>query len=468
MSGPFIWIIVPLFLSVALLFFRKNYQITALAQTAICVVLVLLLFVVQFGEVDTGRSFTINLSGTTNLLGRTLQFQNTDKFMIGIFYFVLAAWSAFLLVQNKHSKVIPLGFAMTGLLLAAIAVEPFQYSALLVELAVIISSMIVVDVRTGKSKGIIRGLIFYTLGMPFILLAGWYLAGGETSPVNDTQLVQATVLLAFGFVFWLGIFPFHSWIPLVAEESEVADGLYVLAVLPYAIFIILLKYLNGFVWLRDYGLVYQALLLIGLVMTFSGAVWATFQTRIKKLVGYLVITYSGFMLVALGLNSSQGFQIFTELLFPRFLNLFLLVMAFLTIEKKTRIVQIRDLASLFYRYPTAALAILTAIFSTVGMPLTVGFLPIQSLYQAAARYSTVVAALVVGSNALLSVSFLRIFMVIMQPLEDEFEPVSILDDLKENIFLAAVLVVVVLASLIPNIFFPGFNQILSSFEFLAR
>ena len=468
MSAPLIWIILPFLASIALIFFRKNYQLVALIQTAFCFFLVLLLFVVRFGDLGSSQTLAINLSPTFNLLGRTLEFKNSDKFVIGIFYFILAAWSVVLFIQNKRSKIIPLGLALTSLLLAAIAVDPFLYSALLIEVTVIIGGMIAVDLTTGKSKGIIRALIFFTLGMPFILLAGWYLAGGETSPVNDTQLIQATVLLGFGFIFWLGIFPFHSWIPLIAEESEITDGLYILAILPFAIFIILLKYLNGFVWLRDYDLVYQALLLFGLVLTFSGAIWATFQTQIKKLVGYLTITYSGFLLIALGLNSNQGFQIFSELLLPRFISLYLLMISFSVIEKNGVIGKINGLESLFYRMPIASISVLMALFSVTGMPLTVGFLPIQSLYQESARNSTLIAGLIIGSNALLSISFLRIFVVIMQPLADEFDTVSILDNLKENKFLAAIIVIVILAGLIPNIFFPSFNQILSSFEFLAR
>ena len=468
MSAPLIWIILPFFASIALIFFRKNYQLVALIQTAFCFFLVLLLFVVRFGDLGSAQTLAINLSPTFNLLGRTLEFKNSDKFVIGIFYFILAAWSVVLFIQNKRSKIIPLGLALTSLLLAAIAVDPFLYSALLIEVTVIIGGMIAVDLTTGKSKGIIRALIFFTLGMPFILLAGWYLAGGETSPVNDTQLIQATVLLGFGFIFWLGIFPFHSWIPLIAEESEITDGLYILAILPFAIFIILLKYLNGFVWLRDYDLVYQALLLFGLVLTFSGAIWATFQTQIKKLIGYLTITYSGFLLIALGLNSNQGFQIFSELLLPRFISLYLLMISFSAIEKKGVIGKINGLESLFYRMPIASISVLMALFSVTGMPLTVGFLPVQSLYQESARNSTLIAGLIIGSNALLSISFLRIFVVIMQPLADEFDTVSILDNLKENKFLTAIIVIVILAGLIPNIFFPSFNQILSSFEFLAR
>jgi NADH-quinone oxidoreductase subunit N len=156
------------------------------------------------------------------------------------------------------------------------------------------------------------------------------------------------------------------------------------------------------------------------------------------------------------------------LLLPRFISLFLVVVSFLTVEKKSEIKKVSDLESLFYRHPIASLSLLLALFSVTGMPLTIGFLPVQSLYQAAAKTSTLITGLIIGSNALLSVSFLRIFVVIMQPLADEFDTVPILDDLKENKFLAAIFVLVLLAGLIPNILFPSFDQILSSFEFLAR
>lgn len=468
MSAPLIWIIIPLFVSFVLVFIRRNFQMTALIQTVYCIILVFLLLVTHIGEVGSSQSISINLNPAFNILGRSLELSNSDKFIIGIFYVILAAWSAALLIYNKYSKIVPLGLTLTSLLLAAIAVEPFLYSALIVEVAVIISSIVAVDLNTGKSKGIIRSLIFFTLGMPFILLAGWYLAGGETSPVNDIQLVQATVLLGFGFVFWLGVFPFHSWIPLIAEESEIQDSIYILAILPFAILVILLKYLNGFVWLRDYELVYQALLLFGLVMVLAGAIWATFQTRLKKMVGYLVITFSGMILIALGLNSNQGFLIFSELLLPRFLSLYLLMISLLMVEKKAGIEEISNLRSLFHKLPIASLGILIALFSITGMPLTVGFLPIQSLYQATSIKSITITGLLIGSNAILSIAFFRIFMVIMQPLEDEFDSVSILEDLRVNKYLASVIIITLLAGLIPNILFPSFSQIMGSFEFLVK
>ena len=96
---------------------------------------------------------------------------------------------------------------------------------------IIMSIPLLVSANTKKKTGITRYLIFQTLSMPFVLLAGWFLAGGEVAPVNPEQLAQATLLLGLGFVFWLGIFPFHSWVPMVFEETSIIESGYVFQLL---------------------------------------------------------------------------------------------------------------------------------------------------------------------------------------------------------------------------------------------
>jgi NADH-quinone oxidoreductase subunit N len=334
--------------------------------------------------------------------------------------------------------------------------------------AVIISILIAFDVESGKNKGIIRALIFFTLGMPFILLAGWYLAGGETSPVTDEQLIQATLLLGLGFVFWLGVFPFHSWIPLIAEESDIPDGIYILTLLPFTIVIILLKYLNGFVWLRDYSLVYQALMLLGAVMVLSGSIWSVFQTRIKKMIGYLTIFFSGYILIAVGLNSSQGYLIFSEMLLPRFLSLYLMMVSLLIISDQHRLGDISDLRSLFYEYPFSSSGLLISLFTMIGMPLTVGFLPMQSLYQATSRSHFPILITMIASVALLTIALSRLFMVIMHPVDDEYDVLTRKESLVEKILISAMIGLNLISGLLPKILFPGFAQILKSFELLVK
>lgn len=468
MSAPFIWIILPMLVSVILLIIRRNYALATLIQLAFCVLLIFFLFISRIAEKGNIAVFAIVIQPTLNILGRSFVLNDSQKFIIGLIYVTLAAWSLVLFIKNKNSKIIPLGLSLSSLLLAAMAVEPFLYSALIIEIAVIISILIAFDVETGKNKGIIRALIFFTLGMPFILLAGWYLAGGETSPINSGQLTQSSLLLGLGFVFWLGVFPFHSWIPLIMEESEISDSMYILTILPFSIIIILLKYLNGFAWLRDYQTVYRALIILGVVMVASGAVWSVFQTRFKKMIGYMVIFLNGIILIALGLNSSQGYLIFSELLLPRFLGLFLLTVSGLIISEQSHIDSLSDLKSIFYKFPFSSAGLMTALFTSVGMPLTNGFLPMQTLYQETSRNYLPILAIMIGSVGLLTFSFLRLFMVIMQPIEDEFEVMTTSESRMEKILIVILIASVLISGLLPNLIFPRFAQILNSFELLIK
>ncbi|NPV40822.1 MAG: hypothetical protein HPY72_05695 [Anaerolineae bacterium] len=468
MSAPFIWIVLPIAVSLLLLVIRKNYALANLIQVMFCFLMVFFTFITRIEERGSAPLIAIYLQPSLVVLGRSFVLIESQKFIVGLFYTVLGAWSLILFLKGSHSKIIPLGLTLTSLLLAAMAVEPFQYSALIVEVAMLTGILIAFSVDTGKSKGIVRVLIFYTMGMAFILLAGWYLAGGETSPVNDQQLTQASLLLGMGFVFWLGVFPFHSWIPLIADESELPDSTYVLTVLPLAIILILLKYLNGFAWLRESQLVYQALFLFGAVMTLTGSVWSVFQNRIKKMIGYLTIYFNGLLLIALGLNSSQGYLIFPEALLPRLLSVFLAMTSLLIISDRYRLENLADMRSLFYEYPFSSMGFLISLFTMIGMPLSNGFLPLQSLYQATALNHLPILVIMLCGAGILTFSFIRLFMVIMHPIEDDYEIVTRKESRTEKIVIALLVILNVLSGLLPKMIFPSFAQIMNSFDLLLK
>ncbi len=255
---------------------------------------------------------------------------------------------------------------------------------------------------------------------------------------------------------------------MLAEESETQDGIYVLTILPFSIFIILLKYLNGFVWLRDYELVYQALLLFGIIMLATGSLWSVFQTRIKKLVGYLVIIFTGFILIAIGLNSAKGFAVLTEFLLVRSLNLFLLMLSLLMFEKKYDLTDIQSLRSMFYKYRFASIGLLISLFTIPGMPLTPGFLPLLTLYRETSMMNLSITVIMLVSNALLTIYFARILLEIMHPDEDELDENPSNERLVEKILIASITALNIIIGLFPNFVFSSFHQILGSFEYLVK
>ena len=107
--------------------------------------------------------------------------------------------------------------------MAARAVEPFLFGAVRVEIAVLVSIPMLVPPGTRPGRGVLRYLIFQTLALPVILLAGWAFNIVQIYPENQAALARASIFLGLGFAFWLGVFPFYTWIPMLSEESHPVD-----------------------------------------------------------------------------------------------------------------------------------------------------------------------------------------------------------------------------------------------------
>ena len=219
MNAPIIWIISPAVVATLLLFI-KNESIRDYLYIGISFIFSVLTLIIKIDLVGERGFLVIGVPSVLNILGRSFILLESDKFLVFTVYFFNAIWGATSVILKKNARFIPLGLIYSAFLLAAVSVEPFLYSALIMEIAVIMSIPLLVPSRTAKKSGISRYLIFQTMAMPFILLAGWLLAGGEISPMNPEQLVQATLLLGLGFIFWLAIYPFHSWVPMVFNETD--------------------------------------------------------------------------------------------------------------------------------------------------------------------------------------------------------------------------------------------------------
>ena len=173
MSAPLIWAILPIFISIFLLFLRKHYFLVCLVQIVSCLIILISAAAARF--VVTGSSSFLNfqISQEMNILGRSLIITSGLKSIVILFYVTLAIWSIVIYIFKIKSNIVPFGLAFIGLLIAALAVEPFLYSALILEIAVIISVPIVANPANPRIKGVSRYLIYFTIGMPFVLLAGW-------------------------------------------------------------------------------------------------------------------------------------------------------------------------------------------------------------------------------------------------------------------------------------------------------
>jgi NADH-quinone oxidoreductase subunit M len=185
---------------------------------------------------------------------------------------------------------------------------------------------------------------------------------------NETLIF---ILLFFGFAIRMPLFPFHAWLPLLAEHGTAAS---------VAIFITGLK-------LGIYALIRFILPLVpgaaeqwagfvvwlGLIGIFYGALLALMQINMRRLLAFAVISHTG--MLAIGVFSFNDFALEGSILLSVAYGLATAGMLFSTglIYERTRTSFLPRLGGLFEGNATIGLLFLISSLSTMVMPGTPGF-----------------------------------------------------------------------------------------------
>lgn len=373
MSTVIFWIFVPFGVSMLLVLFHRFTSFTRWTAAVLAVLLAIAAALVNFdGLIQIGgRAFELSTSLT--VLGRQLVLDSTDRVFLVMVYGLGAFWFLGAPAAGTHRLFTPLGLSIISILVASLAVEPFLYAAPLVELAVLVSIPMLVPPGKRAGQGVLRYLIFMTLGMPFILLGGWALNAIELNPANESLLLEAMFLLGLGLAFWLAIFPFYTWVPLLTGESQPYIAGFLFSLLPTVVFFLMLNYLDSFAFLRNSAIFFQGLRLAGTIMVATAGIWAAFQRDLTRLFGYAVIQETGYALLAISLHSETGLELFAAAIIPRLIGFGLFALSLSVMQSQNVTMQFEEEKMAFQNAPIASLASLVAIFSISGLPLLAGF-----------------------------------------------------------------------------------------------
>jgi NADH-quinone oxidoreductase subunit N len=373
MSTPLIWIVFPFAVSIGLFFLRARRTLTTLLSAGISLLLAVVgLFLPFEGQLPLFR-MGINISPTLQILGRQFVLDESSRYLLVFLFGMSAFWFLGTLALDTPAIFPVLGLGITAVLIGALAVEPFLYAALLVEVVVLLSIPMYLKRGSLAGPGLQRYLIFQTLGLPFILFAGWVLGGTAISAETESRLLQAALMLALGFAFWLAVFPFYTWVPLLSVESHPLVFGFGMTLLPMVGLLLAIDFLEGYAWLRSLPFLVPTLRAAGILMVFTGGAWAAFQDDLKRLFGYAVIIETGFGLIAISLLTKGGLDVFATSLLPRFLALAEWSLALSVLSKQGVPLNLGGIAGMARRFPFALTGLILASYSLSGLPLLAGF-----------------------------------------------------------------------------------------------
>lgn len=464
MNAPVLYIIIPLVLGSLLFFIRDRTRITQGIGITFSFIWGLLGFLLPLGEVISAGDSALKISSSLFILGRRLSILDTDRPIIGMIFTFSAIWFLGALLKQESNLYIPVGVVISGLLIASIAIEPFLYAALILALIALLGVLILAERGNKIGSGVLRFLVFQMLGVPFILLTDWVLTVAGVNPSDEMILHQAVLFIVLGFAFWLGIFPFNTWITMLANEGNIIASGFIFSFLPLINLFLLLDYVNTYAWLRESSIFFQAFNICGTVMLITAGIGAVFQKNIKKLIGHAVIIETGLSLIAISLNTKVGYEYIVMSIVPRTLAYLLITFALSKIGSHAPSDQGDIVDGSWTRYPWSAAALLVGLFSLAGIPL-LGSFPIK-LTLAMELASSHPGSLIVfgmGIAGLFAASVRMSFRTRKKTLTAR-EPES-KTYIVTLICLAAMLAV---AGLFPTLFYQNLNRAISSFPYLYQ
>lgn len=377
MNSTYIWILLPLSVAIILLLIMRWRTLAAIIAAATALILGVLAAWLPGQEQLVFWQWVIPYADTLNFFGRQLELSTGDRPTLIVLYLTAAMWFAAVPLARPTRLFVPFGMAIVAILTAAIAVEPFLFAAVFIEIAVLLSIPILAPPGMAASRGVLRYLTFLTLGIPFVLISGYLFTGFEAGPGDTVFVAIAISMITIGFALLLAVFPFHTWVPMLAEEAHPYPAAFIFFLMPAASLLLGLGFLDSYAWMQENSNTVFLLQVTGAMMIVTSGVWAAVERNLFRLVGFAVILDIGFSLLAISLAIGSDQITFRILFFAgllvRGLSLGVLALAMSALVGRIERFQFGDLRGLVKAYPVISISLAVGLFCLAGLPLLASF-----------------------------------------------------------------------------------------------
>jgi hypothetical protein len=324
-------------------------------------------------------NYPMSVSASFTLLGRPFSFDPSLRSALLILFIGGAAMFGGSLAAPRNRILVPVGWVVLSLFSASLFVQPFLYAAFFLFLSVLFLSLLLSDSSHPLPRGAVRWISYSALGMVFLLLAGSKLSVLDNLPTDSPDLQALLVQLCLGFGLLISFPPFHFWLPEVVDDSSPYSVSLILSLYIGAVIFLLLRFLDGFAWLRASSEIYLVLQIGGVGMCLVGALFSVFQNRFGRSVGYLSMCNLGLLLLSLSVPGPTGAQTAMVLIAARGFSLLVWGVSFHALRPTHSGDRLEDLRGVASSRPLAFSAALLSGLSLVGAPGLLSFPPLWVL-----------------------------------------------------------------------------------------
>ena len=286
-----------------------------------------------------------------------------------------------------------------------------------------------------------------------VLMVGWHhaqaagawsfaLADLLDTPLDPSRQSLAFILFFYALSLRMAHFPFHAWLPVVAENGPLATLCVFLVGLKVGIYALLRFVLPLFpdaahewkffvVGIAVFGIFYAALL-------------ALMQINLRRLLAFSAVSQTGMLVIGVFCLNREGLQ--GSLLLSINFGVAASALLFVTgvLHRSTHTTYLPRLGGMFDSLPLLGLTFLLAAFSTMAMPGTPGFDAAHLILEGAIETHNWGVAVAMASGSVASAAFLlwafqRVFLA--QRRDASLRPEKIRLSLSEAVLVGALCVV---------------------------
>lgn len=249
-----------------------------------------------------------------------------------------------------------------------------------------------------------------------VALAGAGAAAGLAAPLDLAGLSQLRKthplpawcgwLVLLTALCRMGVFPLHAWVPAAIERSA-SPAVVVALAAPLGSFLLARVALPLFPALFEHAT--AVLLPLAILTAVYGALQASGQHDLRRLLGFFQVSQSGFVLagmVPLSVPSVSGALLHCMVLCVSSSGLWFISIA---LGARTGTSDMRKLGGLVQRTPQMATGFLLLSAAAVGFPATMGFVSEDLIMQGLLRGHLLAAALLLIVTAFNSITLFRAF-----------------------------------------------------------
>lgn len=422
-------------------------------------------------------ALTNDLSQPFTLLGRELLLTTGDRFALA--YLFICAAATFMGVWRTSPNWTYYPVALLSLTAVAVTLggrpvevavvvgrpfDPFHYSVIFLTIACMLAVFPLQGGQPGVARGTVRFMSLMVIGLPAFLAASWVLDQFTQSPDAVNLAQTAGVLIMFGLAVWLGVVPFHAWLPGIASEAPPLSSAFVLGIINAAAWFLMLDMFHEIKVLADNPALLGVLQIAGIITAVAGGVLALAQRDFGRLMGYAVLSDIGVALVAFGTGTAAGLSAALVVVFVRTFGLGLMSMGMAVARQSAQRPDdsFESLTSLAWRSPWAAMVIIIGGFSLAGLPPFAGFAGRWAALQQVAYNDLAISVALLISTIGVATGTLRGLQYIFQQPHGESAPPDQVSPLTIMLLIGA-LVLTLIMGLFPDLIAPAIRQIVAAY-----